>query len=131
MNSESSKKGKNIIVIDDESITLKMTKESLERMGFNVAIFSNAQKALDYFLDNHDSIDLVLSDKSMPKMNGFELTRQIRRVSSELPVFILTGYASNEDDETIKSIGVTKLLFKPISMKELASEIEEVLNLQP
>lgn len=120
----------NIIVIDDESITLKMTKESLERMGFNVAIFSQAKKALEYFLENKNSVDLILSDKSMPNMDGFELTRQVRAVDTSIPIFILTGYASNEDDEVIKGIGVTKLLFKPISMRELALEIKEVLTLE-
>lgn len=128
MNDDRSHTNKNIIVIDDESITLKMTKESLERLGFNVAIFSRAQKALDYFIENQEAIDLILSDKSMPSMNGLELTQEIRLINEEVPILILTGFASNEDDIEIKRVGVTKLLFKPISMRELAIEINQAFN---
>lgn len=125
--SEASSKPKKIIVIDDESMTLKMTKESLERLGFVVAIFSKAQEALDYYLKNKGSVDLILSDKSMPRMTGLEFTRKVREHDPDIPILILTGYASNEDDVIIKNIGVTKVLFKPISMRELAEEMNQVI----
>lgn len=126
--SEDSSKPKRIMVIDDESMTLKMTKESLERLGFVVAIFSKAQEALDYYLKNKGSVDLILSDKSMPRMTGLEFTRKVREHDPHIPILILTGYASNEDDVIIKNIGVTKVLFKPISMRELAEEMNQVIK---
>ena len=51
---------KNILIVDDEAVTLKMTKQGLERFGYNVAIFSKPLEALDYFNDNFKNIDLVI-----------------------------------------------------------------------
>jgi DNA-binding response OmpR family regulator len=118
----------NILVIDDESITLKMTKVGLERLGYKVAIYSRPNEALTYFKENHNELDLIMTDKSMPKMNGVELVKRMREVNQTIPIFVLTGFASNEDDISLRNAGITDILYKPLSMREIAAKIKEILQ---
>ena len=113
-----------ILIIDDEVVTLNLTKQGLEKLGYEVEIFSMATKALSYIGDHHKEIDLIISDKSMPFMGGLELLKEVRKIDPILPVYILTGYSSQEDDQEFLKAGVTKILTKPISLKELQKEID-------
>lgn len=118
----------NILIVDDEVVTLKLTKQGLEKLGFNVAIFSRPQEALEYFEQSNGNLDLVISDKSMPLMNGKDLLKRIREKDANIPVFILTGYSSEEDDSELSRLGVTRILYKPLSIKELQSEILSIFE---
>lgn len=113
-----------LLIVDDEAVTLKMTQMALEKVGFDVEVFSNPLRALEFFQENHASIDLILTDKSMPQLNGIELTQKVRETNKDIPILILTGFASNEEDQIFEDIGVTKALFKPLSMRDLIEEIE-------
>lgn len=117
----------NLLIVDDEVVTLKLTKQGLERLGYNVAIFSRPEESLEYFKNNKDSVHLIISDKSMPRMRGIELLKEIRKIDKEIPFFILTGYTTTEDDEVLLKEGVTKILMKPLSLKELVAEIKTAL----
>lgn len=128
MSQDLTEKKSKLLIIDDEAVTLKMTKMALEKMDFEVEIFSHPLKAFEYFKENNGTIDLVLTDKSMPHLNGIELTKKIREINSEIPVIILTGFASNEEDQIFEEVGVTKALFKPLSMRDLIEEIESALE---
>ncbi|MCR9203985.1 MAG: response regulator, partial [Halobacteriovoraceae bacterium] len=74
------------------------------------------------------SVHLIISDKSMPKMRGIELLKEVRTIDKDVPFFILTGYTTKEDDELLVQEGVTKILMKPLSLKEIVREIKEILN---
>lgn len=117
----------NLLIVDDEVVTLKLTKQGLERLGYNVAIFSRPEESLEYFKNNKDNVHLIISDKSMPRMRGIELLKEIRKIDKEIPFFILTGYTTTEDDEVLLKEGVTKILMKPLSLKELVAEIKTAL----
>ncbi len=121
-----SKKIRNILVIDDETLTLKMTKQGLERSGFNVAIFSRPAESLDYFKNNHNIIDLVITDKNMPQMSGIQLLQEFRKVCLETPVFVLTGFSDPAEDKVMKDAGVTKILMKPLSIRDIIKEITDL-----
>ncbi|MEC7278371.1 MAG: response regulator [Bdellovibrionota bacterium] len=120
---------KNILIVDDEAVTLKMTKQGLERFGYNVAIFSKPLEALDYFNDNFKNIDLVISDKSMPKMNGEELVKRMRSLHPTVPIIVLSGFVSNDDDNVLIQNGASKILLKPLSIRDIANEVNELLGL--
>lgn len=120
---------KNIMIVDDEAVTLKMTKQGLERFDFNVAIFSKPLEALEYFKSNKDNIDLVISDKSMPKMNGEELVMNMRKLNPDIPILVLSGFVSKEDDASLIEIGASKVLLKPLSIKDIVQEVKDSLNI--
>ena len=106
-----------------------MTKQGLERFGYNVAIFSKPLEALDYFNDNFKNIDLVISDKSMPKMNGEELVKRMRSLHPTVPIIVLSGFVSNDDDNVLIQNGASKILLKPLSIRDIANEVNELLGL--
>lgn len=118
----------NLLIVDDEVVTLKLTKQGLEKLGYNVAIFSRPEESLNYFRENIENVHLIISDKSMPKMRGIEVLKEVRKIDEEIPFFILTGYTTKEDDELLNREGVTKILMKPLSLKELVREIEDSLK---
>jgi len=115
---------KNILVIDDEALTLKMTKQGLERSGFNVAIFSRPLESLKYFQEQHQIIDLVITDKNMPEMSGQQLISEFRKFCTKTPIFVLTGFSDPVEDKIMHDAGATKILMKPLSIRDLIKEIE-------
>ena len=114
----------NILVIDDETTTLKMTKQGLERSGFNVAIFSRPMESVEYFKDNHQVINLVITDKNMPQMSGLQLIEEFRKYNTEIPIFVLTGFSDPSEDQQMKKMGATKILMKPLSIRDIIKEIK-------
>lgn len=119
---------KNIMIVDDEAVTLKMTKQGLEKFDYNVAIFSKPLEALEYFKVNFQSIHLIISDKSMPKMNGEELVKRMRELHPDIPIIVLSGFVSNEDDSILYENGASKILLKPLSIRDIVREVKDCLG---
>jgi len=116
----------NILVIDDETLTLKMTKKALEHNGFNVAIFSRPLNSLKYFQENYQVIDLVITDKNMPEISGQQILTEFKKFCKQTPIFVLTGFSDPEEDKLMIEAGVTKILQKPLSIRDLIAEINEL-----
>ena len=101
-----------------------MVSRFLNQLGCKFDIACDGQEALDA-LPNRD-YDLVLMDVSMPGMDGYEATRQIRMLESDLsniPIVALTAYASVEDRQKLLSGGMDDILPKPVFKNELAKTI--------
>ncbi len=124
--SNSGKRPVNILVIDDETMTLKMTKQGLERSGFNVAIFSRPLESLEYFKTHHQVIDMVITDKNMPQMSGVQIIEEYRKYNSMVPIFVLTGFSDPEEDRMMMELGATKVLMKPLSIRDIIAEINNL-----
>lgn len=119
---------KKILVVDDDLILRKVLQNSLEQKGYQVISVSSAKEALKKF--NQDVPDIIVSDVSMPEMNGFEFCRQLRsQPSGKLIPFIFLS-AKDELDYRIQghSIGADNYLVKPFEMKELLANIEALIE---
>ena len=119
---------KKILVVDDDLILRKVLQNSLEQKGYQVISVSSAKEALKKF--NQDIPDIIVSDVSMPEMNGFEFCRQLRsQPSGKLIPFIFLS-AKDELDYRIQghSIGADNYLVKPFEMKELLANIEALIE---
>ena len=119
---------KKILVVDDDLILRKVLQSSLEQKGYQVISVSSAKEALKKF--NQDVPDIIVSDVSMPEMNGFEFCRQLRsQPSGKLIPFIFLS-AKDELDYRIQghSIGADNYLVKPFEMKELLANIEALIE---
>lgn len=115
-----------IIFADDEEDIVKMHTEMLEYLGYTVIPAANGQQVLSY-LENHlQEVDLVITDQTMPKMTGLELTNKIQRLRSDLPVILCSGYSETVFDKATRQAGINKFLAKPLKMKDLAITIHQV-----
>lgn len=119
----------NILVIDDEVITLKMTKIGLERLGYTVAVFSKPNEAISYFKEHHSIVKLVITDKNMPNISGVDILKKFKEIDENIPIIVLTGFIESEEDRQLLELGSFKNLLKPISLKELSIEIQAALSL--
>jgi two-component system, OmpR family, response regulator ChvI len=116
-----------ILIVDDEPDVNLSLKIALETNGFEVDTFNDPIMALDNF--KKGVYDLLILDIKMPKMNGFELYREIRKIDNEVKVCFLTAgemyYGAYSDifDEN-------QFIRKPINNEELVNKVNEMINLQ-
>ncbi len=119
---------KKILVVDDDLTLRKVLQNSLEQKGYQVVSVGSATEALIKF--SQDIPDIIVSDVSMPEMDGFEFCRQLRsQPSGKLIPFIFLS-AKNELDDRIqgRTIGADSYLTKPFEMKELLANIEALIE---
>lgn len=115
-----------ILVADDESRMRKLLKDFLAKSGYEVLEAENGEQAVDIFLDTKD-IALLILDVMMPKMDGWEVCREIRK-NSKVPIIMLTAKSSEADELKGFELGVDEYITKPFSPKILVARVEAVLR---
>jgi len=118
-----------VMVVDDEALIGTYVETVLTEMNFRVTVFSDSNKALDYFQENSDDIDLVITDQTMPMMTGFELSKAMLEIKNGIPVIMQTGFSSIVDDKSARALGIRAFLNKPLDKNVLLNEIKVILNL--
>jgi PAS domain S-box-containing protein len=119
--------GEMIFLIDDEPAILDIHARNLISLGYRVWSSSVSTKALEHFRSNPDSTDLVITDRTMPGMDGYELARRIKSLRRALPVIMCTGY-SDPPGEGEPSRVVDIVLRKPVDKNLLAATIGDLLK---
>jgi len=117
-----------ILLVDDEITVLDMEKMMLERLGYHVTPRKDSLEALETFNATPDAFDLVITDMTMPKMSGGELSVALTRIRPGIPILLCTGFSENMSKEKSQSLGIKGFLQKPMSMRMLAGKIREVLS---
>lgn len=117
-----------ILYVDDEDHIVTAGKRLLERLGYTVTTSTDSAKAYDIFCAKQDEFDLVITDMTMPKTTGDELTRGILRKKPNLPVIISSGYSDRIDEQKAKKIGAQEFIMKPVRIGELARVVRRVLD---
>jgi signal transduction histidine kinase/ActR/RegA family two-component response regulator len=117
-----------ILLVDDEELVLGALSQGLERLGYSVQVASSGTAALEYFKQTPGSVDLVITDQTMPHLSGLELSTAIHAVRPELPIIIVTGYSPQLNGRSAESLGVAGVLGKPIDFGELTSLMRMELN---
>lgn len=115
-----------ILVVDDEIRMRKLIKDFLMKSGYEVLEAENGEAAMDLFLRTKD-LALIILDIMMPKMDGWEACRQIRK-NSKVPIIMLTAKASEADELKGFELGVDEYISKPFSPKILVARVEAVLR---
>lgn len=116
-----------ILLIDDDRILLGVTREVLMRLGYVVDAHAEPETALEAFRADPAAWDLVVTDRSMPKMTGEELVREVRAVRGDVMVLLLSGYVSSEDVDHLHAAGVAAVVSKPVLPDELAAAVRKAL----
>ena len=115
-----------ILVVDDESRMRKLVRDFLERAGFQVLEAGDGMEALDLFYEDQ-GISLIILDVMMPKMNGWEVCREIRK-ESKVPIIMLTARGEERDELNGFELGVDEYISKPFSPKILVARVNALLR---
>jgi PAS domain S-box-containing protein len=121
-----------ILFVDDEEDVVFAGKKMLERLGYRVVVGRDGADALAIFREEPHGFDLVITDQTMPKMTGSELTRELMQIRPDIPVILCTGLgptaetALQRDDQDLS--GIRQVAMKPLNRDELAEMIRRVLN---
>jgi CheY-like chemotaxis protein len=116
-----------ILYLDDEEPLVFIVKRMLERLGHEVAGFTNAEAALAGFSAAPDSFQLVLSDMSMPGMSGLDFAASVLQLKPQALVVIVSGYMDPRDMERARATGVRECIRKPNTLDEMRDMITALL----
>ena len=115
-----------ILVVDDESRMRKLVKDFLTKKNFQVLEAGNGEEAMDIFYEEKD-IALIILDVMMPKMDGWEVCREIRK-NAKVPIIMLTARSDERDELLGFDLGVDEYISKPFSPKILVARVEAILR---
>lgn len=115
-----------ILVVDDESRMRKLVKDFLTKKGFTVIEAGDGEEAVDKFFEEKD-IALIILDVMMPKMDGWQVCREIRQYS-KVPIIMLTAKSDEKDELQGFDLGVDEYITKPFSPKILVARVEAILR---
>lgn len=115
-----------ILVVDDEQRMRKLVKDFLVKQNFHVLEAEDGEQAIDIFLENKD-IALIILDIMMPKMDGWQVCREIREYS-KVPIIMLTARGAENDELRGFELGVDEYIAKPFSPKILVARVQAILR---
>ena len=115
-----------ILVVDDESRMRKLVKYFLQKNNYEVLEAGDGSEALDIFFEQND-IALIILDVMMPKMDGWQVCREIRNYS-KVPIIMLTAKGDEKDELQGFDLGVDEYISKPFSPKILVARVEAILR---
>ena len=115
-----------ILVVDDESRMRKLVKDFLVKHNYEVLEAQDGEQAVDIFFEDKD-IALVILDVMMPKMDGWQVCREIR-AHSKVPIIMLTAKGDERDELLGFELGVDEYISKPFSPKILVARVEAILR---
>lgn len=123
-----SRVGSRLFIVDDEPAVARVFERSLLRVGYDVRVFADPVQALQAIEQAPDSIDLLLTDQTMPGLTGDALAERVRRILPSLPVLILTGFSHRLTAERVAAVGAIAVLQKPIELESLHTAVEAALS---
>lgn len=115
-----------ILVVDDESRMRKLVKDFLVKKQYKVLEAGDGEEAIEVFFGNKD-ISLIILDVMMPKMDGWEVCKEIRKFS-KVPIIMLTAKSEENDELKGFELGVDEYISKPFSPKILVARVDAILR---
>ena len=115
-----------ILVVDDETRMRKLVGDFLKKSGYQVLEAGDGSAALDIFFEQND-IALVILDVMMPKLDGWQVCKEIRQYS-KVPIIMLTAKSEEQDELLGFELGVDEYITKPFSPKILVARVEAILR---
>jgi PAS domain S-box-containing protein len=117
-----------ILFVDDEEKLRDIGSRLLELLGYRVVLAADAREALEKFASMPDDINLVITDKTMPRITGFELAKGIKELRPDTPIVLCTGYGETEDMARAEAIGICQFVMKPLRLQTLAETVRRALD---
>lgn len=120
--------GERLLVVDDDKDIGLMCKEGFEARGYRVALFSSSHEALDFFKKEYQTIDLVVTDQTMPGKTGFDLAKEMLEIKNDIPIILCSGYTGAVSKTKIEDAGIKSFVMKPVTVDDLLKKIQLLLN---
>lgn len=119
-----------ILLVDDEPQAQRVSQIILEKLGYNVIAHTDPGDALELYGELPDQFDLIITDYRMPGMNGAELSEKVKMINPNIPIIMVSGYASDFSEEDAKSLGINMFVRKPLLTQDFANLVEDALGLK-
>ena len=118
-----------ILVIDDDTVVREAIVDIMELVDVSVMCASNGPEGLEVFTKNQKLIAGVIVDRRMPKMDGFETIQKLRKIQSDLPIIMSSGYADEEShpSHTLNDAKPNAYLYKPYEIDDLIQLVDEII----
>ncbi len=117
-----------ILFVDDELPITEMSRQRLSLLGYKVTAVDSSFDALSLLAENPDDFDAIITDMTMPGMTGEKLAMEAQKIRPKIPIILCTGYSRRISKEKAASIGIKAFLMKPVTIKEMAETLREVLE---
>ena len=117
-----------LLVVDDDPMLTQMLHAQLRSLGYDVRSTSSSQEALALFQAAPESFDLVITDQTMPELTGEQLIQALRRIRSDIPVILCTGFSHIINAEKARDMGVDAFCLKPLMRQALSRTIQQVFT---
>jgi PAS domain S-box-containing protein len=118
----------NILIIDDEVSVCEIAKDMLSNLGYTVSYAHDGKAGVEVYRTRRASIDLVMMNMNMPLMGGRETFRQLKNITPDLPILIVTGHGRAVVDQSEWSSEISGYLQKPFQLEDLATKVRHVLD---
>jgi CheY-like chemotaxis protein len=122
--------GELVLYIDDDEALVLLVVRMLRNLGYEVTGYTDSARALEEFRSHPEDFDAVVTDLAMPRMSGFELTREVLAIRPDVPVIMTTGYLRAEDQEAARQLGVRELILKPDTVEELGRALDRLFRVR-
>lgn len=122
---QQSKRNEKVLIVDDEASIRRILETRFKMLGYDTAIASDGEEAIEVF--DQFSPDIVILDIMMPKMDGYGVTREIRK-GNDTPIIILTALGDVSERITGLELGADDYVVKPFSPKELEARVKSILR---
>ena len=117
-----------ILMVDDEEAMVDMTRRNLENLGYSVVTKTSSVAAYELFRSRPEAFDLVITDQTMPKLAGDQLSMKLMNIRPDIPIILCTGFSSKIDKERAEAVGIRAFAMKPVALKEFSKTIRQVLD---
>ncbi len=117
-----------ILLVEDEDAVRMFSSRALRDKGYRIIEASNGESALEFIQKNATTIDLVITDVVMPKMDGPTLMEHIKELNPKMKIIFISGYTEDSFRNSLANNSQVHFLSKPFNLKELAGKVKEVMN---
>ena len=117
-----------ILFVDDEPAVAELAIKRLNRLGYDVVALTDSVEALNLFTAYPNNFDLIITDLTMPKMSGKELSKHLLNIRPDIPIIMCSGYSDSIGKENATNLGIKAYLMKPIALDELSRMIRTILD---
>ncbi len=120
--------GSTVLLIDDDRAVRTVSRKMLEKVGFAVLTAGNGREGVEVFEKNADRITCVFLDLTMPEMGGAEAYRHLRRINSDVPVILTSGYNEKDAVRNFPGKGLAGFMQKPYQLRQIITKLSDVLD---